>query len=241
MVGYIRNKAINAMMNRFEPARKSAAARWLGTSVLALAGAAWAHNAAAHPHVFAEANLEIVRDADGAVLSLRHVWRFDPLFSSTVMLDFDTDANGTLEPSELDEVSSVVTRSIGEQGWFTEVRLGLRQLEFEAPDKIMVDYVEGQVLMFFETEFEKPVETGTASFRVSVADPTYYVAMDIVGEAAVQVTGKGSECQIAISRPDYDQLYAQNQSTLTEQFFEDPETVSFGDEWFTWVDMTCDT
>lgn len=229
------------MVDANRQAGKRGMACRLGAGAMALAGALWAHDAAAHPHVFVEANLEIMRNDDGSVTSLRHVWRFDPLFSSTVLLDFDANANGSLEPEELDEVSDIVTKSIGEQGWFTEVRLGLRQLEFQAPERIMVDVVEGQVLMFFETAFAQPVETGTAAFRVSVADPTYYVAMDIVSEAAVQVTGKGEACQIAISRPDYDTLYAQNQTTLTEQFFENPETVSFGDEWFTWVDMTCDT
>lgn len=214
-----------------------------GAAALAVAGVCSlaTERAQAHPHVWVEANLEIMRGQDGKVESLRHVWRFDPLFSSTVLLDFDTNANGQLEPDELDEVSGVVTPSIEEQGWFTEVRLGSQTLEFNGPDKIMVDYVDGQVLMFFEASFDKPVEIGTGAFRVSVADPTYYVAMDIVSEAAVQVSGKGEECAVAITRPDYDALYAQSQATLTEQFFEDPESLDFGDEWFTWVDMTCNT
>ncbi|MFN3765982.1 MAG: DUF1007 family protein, partial [Aliihoeflea sp.] len=52
----------------------------LATGALA-AGAA---PAAAHPHVFAEARLEIATEGEN-VQALRHVWRFDDLFSSTVI------------------------------------------------------------------------------------------------------------------------------------------------------------
>jgi len=193
----------------------------------------------AHPHVFVEANLEIVRNDDGAVTALRHVWRFDELFSSTVLLDFDADASGDLNQDELDEVSKAVTQSIKEQGWFTEVRRGEKSLDFEGPDKILVDYTDGQVLMFFEATFGEPVKTGQEKFRVSVADPTYYVAMDVANEAAVQIRGHAEQCAVSIYRPDYDALFAQSSATLTEQFFQDPGNAMSDDKWFTWIDMTC--
>lgn len=212
----------------------------LGVSAIAVAGAIALPVAAnAHPHVFVEANLEIVRNDAGAVSSLRHVWRFDELFSSTVLLDFDADASGDLNQDELDEVSKVVTQSISEQGWFTEVRLGKEPLEFAGPDRIMVDYTDGQLLMFFEAKFGEPVKTGVEKFRVSVADPTYYVAMGVANEAAVQIRGHAEQCGVEIYRPDYDALYAKNTATLTEQFFENPDSAGLDDEWFTWIDMTC--
>ena len=53
--------------------------------------------AGAHPHVFAEARLEVVIGDDG-VSELRHVWRFDQLFSATVLLEFDADADLKMAP-----------------------------------------------------------------------------------------------------------------------------------------------
>lgn len=203
---------------------------------LPLAGAGAAY---AHPHVFVEANLEIVRDTQGAVAQLRHVWRFDELFSSTVILDFDSDADGNLSVGELDEVSAVVTESIGENEFFTQVRVNGKRSEFRGPDRIMVDYVDGQILMFFALDFDEPVAFAGGGLRISVADPTYYVAMEIAGEEAIQITGQGSKCSAHIQRPDFDQLYADNRAALTEKFFTDPVNATLGDEWMTWIELNC--
>ena len=71
-----------------------------------------------------DANLEIVRNGAGEVTELRNVWRFDELFSTTVVMDYDANGNNVLEPEELAEVSKTVTKSISEEEFFTEVRLG---------------------------------------------------------------------------------------------------------------------
>ena len=54
---------------------------------------AWVSAAAAHPHVFAEARLEVVLNPDRTVKSLRNLWRFDEVFSSTVLMEFDKNAD----------------------------------------------------------------------------------------------------------------------------------------------------
>jgi ABC-type uncharacterized transport system substrate-binding protein len=46
-----------------------------------------------HPHVFAEARLEVDVDPAGTVTALRHVWRFDDVFSSTVLVEFDKNGS----------------------------------------------------------------------------------------------------------------------------------------------------
>ena len=204
-----------------------------------LVAALLAAPACAHPHVTVEANLEIVRNVAGEVIELRHVWRFDELFSSTVLLDYDKNANNALEPDELAEVSKTVTLSLSEQDYYTQVRLGSEDVDFVPPEKIMVDYVDGQVLMFFSAGFAAPVKTSGEPFKVSVSDPTYYVAMEISDEAAVQVSGQGAACKVVISVPDFDKLMSQNQATLTEQYFNDPKNDGLGDDWLTWVTLTC--
>ncbi|MCB1428855.1 MAG: DUF1007 family protein, partial [Nitratireductor sp.] len=101
--------------------------------------------AVAHPHVFVESNLEIVRNNEGAVTELRHVWRFDDLFSSDVLLNYDENGDGKLEPNELDEVGKTIGSSISEYDYYTEVRSGSDNDEFEPPEAVMVDYVDNQV------------------------------------------------------------------------------------------------
>jgi ABC-type uncharacterized transport system substrate-binding protein len=78
------------------------------------------------------------------------------------------------------------------------------------------------------------------SFRVAVSDPTYFVAMELADENAIQITGKNAaKCKASIQRPDFDKLYAQNSQTLTEQFFNNPNNAILGDAWLTWVTIEC--
>ncbi len=216
------------------PTVRSIAFAGISAGLLAASGSA----AIAHPHVFVEANLEIVRSEDGTVRELRHVWRFDELFSSTVLLDFDTNADGKLDADELDEVSSVVTESIGESNFFTELRKGGQTLSFVPPEKILVDYDDSQILMFFAVQLKDGQKVGANEIRISVSDPSYYVAIEIADEAAIQISGNGAACQTDIRRPDFDTLYANN-NAKTEQFFADPQNASLGDEWMTWITLNC--
>ena len=78
-------------------------------------------SAHAHPHVYAEARLEVVIGNQGTVEELRHVWRFDDLFSSTILLDFDTNANLKLESSELLEIGTVVRNSLADYDYYTAI------------------------------------------------------------------------------------------------------------------------
>ncbi len=194
--------------------------------------------ALAHPHVFVEANLEIVRDAAGEITELRNVWRFDELFSSTVLLDYDDDGDGKLSNKELDEVSKTVTESIGEYDFYTKVRLDGRPRKFISPKKILVDYLDGQILMLFALKMAEPVPVVGHHVHIAISDPTYYVDMELASESAIKINGNGTACKVKIERPDFDKLYAQNSDAQTEAFFNNPNTV-LGDAWLTWVALKC--
>ncbi|MEM7462167.1 MAG: DUF1007 family protein [Pseudomonadota bacterium] len=195
--------------------------------------------ALAHPHVFVEANLEVLRNDAGAVTELRHVWRFDEIFSATVLLDFDGNADGNLDSAELDEVSKIVTESIGESGFFTSVRKDGLTIPFIPTDAIMVDFIDNQAIMFFALKFEEPIDVlNKENFKISVSDPSYYVAMEIIDETAIQITGEGTACDVTITRPDFDLLLS-SATTLTEEFFADPENADLGDDWKTWIGLEC--
>ncbi|TIP11514.1 MAG: DUF1007 family protein, partial [Mesorhizobium sp.] len=72
-----------------------------------------------HPHVFAEARLDVILGADHqSVTALRHLWRFDDLFSSTVMMEFDKNSDLKLDDKELKEVADTVHSSLAEFNYF---------------------------------------------------------------------------------------------------------------------------
>ncbi len=68
-----------------------------------------------------EARLEVVAGDDGNIKELRNVWRFDEVFSSTVLLDFDKNKNLKLDPEELKAVGKTVKESLADFDYYTNI------------------------------------------------------------------------------------------------------------------------
>ena len=199
----------------------------------------------AHPHVFIEANLEIVRDAMGNATDIRHVWRFDEIFTSSLVLDFDDNGSGALDPEELANIAKETKISLAEYNFFTEIKQGEEIVEFEEPDPYLVDLDNGQLIMIMSLKLLKPAPMKKDGFKVAVSDPTYYVAVEMRGQApfeqnAVQVSGNGEGCTSEIVVPDFDALYAKDAKRLAELFDAGPnDEVEASDEYLTWVHFSC--
>jgi len=196
-------------------------------------------NAFAHPHVFAEANLEIVRNDAGEATEIRHVWRFDELFSSSLFLDFDANGNGVFDIEELDDIANVTKTSLADFDYYTDVRNGDEFVDLLPPGTYFADYQDGQLLLVLSIALANP-QSMQGDFRISVSDPTYYVAMDFVGEDAITLSGGGEQCSHEIVRPDFDALYARDAEKLERLFAAGPdEEVEGSDDYLTWVMFKC--
>ena len=194
--------------------------------------------ASAHPHVFAEASLEIVVDPAGNVEALRHLWRFDDLFSSTVLIEFDTNSDLELDTAELDAVGAVIHESLAEFGYFQFVTIDGRDVEMQAPERIIADFQDSQLIILFESRPAKPLKLGgTAGF--GVYDPTFYTAIDFYDDASLTVSGMPSGCTRAVVRPDPDEAIAMNQQSLTDAFFDDPSGNDLTKIFATRLELTC--
>jgi ABC-type uncharacterized transport system substrate-binding protein len=195
--------------------------------------------ASAHPHIFAEARLEVVAGEDGTVSELRNVWRFDETFSASVVIDFDKNSNAVLDPDELAEVGSTVLQSLEEFSYYTTITEDGRTVKVGKPEAINVDYKDGQLLMFFAV---KPGEVMPLKGKLTfgVYDPTMYAAMDFASDDDLVAVGdKFSACTRAVVRPDPDEVLAQNQDSLTEAFFNDPAGTDMSKLFATRLEMTC--
>lgn len=191
-----------------------------------------------HPHVFAEARLDVMVTPQGQVKSLRHLWRFDDLFSSTVLLEFDANSDLKLDAEELKEVSRVVYDSIGDYDYFQMVRLDDKPVAMKPPPGLMVDYQDDQLIILFESEPEGELKlAGKLDF--GVYDPTFYTAIDFIEDDSMAIDNLPTGCSRAVVRPDPDEAIAQNQATLTEDFFNDPESNDIGSLFATRLEITC--
>lgn len=208
-------------------------------TITALALLALPVAASAHPHIFADARLEVVAGADNSIEELRNVWRFDDMFSSSVLMDFDANANLKLEHDELDEISKTIYDSLVDYDYFTFITHDGKKIDIVRPDKLHVDFQDNQLLVFFSVKpKEKLPATGKLSF--GVYDPTMYTAIDFSTDDHITLDGAGlKSCKHAVVRPDADEIIAQNQAMLTEAFFNDPAANDMGKLFATRLELTC--
>src|ERR1700754_1984540 len=90
----------------------------------------------AHPHIFVEARLEVVAAPDGTIKELHNVWRFDEVFSSSVLMDFDKNTNLKLDPDELKEVGETVRTSLADFDYYTTLTDNGKPVKVAKPDVI---------------------------------------------------------------------------------------------------------
>ena len=194
--------------------------------------------ASVHPHVFAEARLDVVVNPDQTVKSLRHLWRFDDLFSSTVLVEFDQNADLKLDDAELQEVSNTVYDSLADFNYFQLVSVDGKDVAMKPPPRLMANYDSDQLVIMFESEPKEPlVLKGKIDF--GVYDPTFYTAIDFIEDENMAVTDLPASCTRAVIRPDPDEAIAQNQTWLTEAFFNDPGGTDLSKIFATKLELTC--
>lgn len=198
-----------------------------------------AQAAFAHPHIFAEARLEVVASDDGKVQELRNVWRFDEMFSSSVLLDFDANSDLKLDEKELAEVGNVVLESLADYSYYTFITHGGKSIAVSKPEAIHVTFEDNQIMMMFSVKTAEPLQLkGKSSF--GVWDPTMYTAIDFANDTDIATVGKGfSACERKVIRPDADEVLAQNQSSLTDAFFNDPAGTDMSKLFATRLEVTC--
>lgn len=195
--------------------------------------------AAAHPHIFAEARLEVVASDDGHVAALRNVWRFDEIFSSSVLLDFDTNADLKLDHGELVAIADTIRTSLADYDYFTFVTQDGKPVPTGKPTEFHVDFKDNQLIVLFSIAPQKPLEIkGKMSFGIH--DPTLYTAIDFPTDDVLVIEGAGfAACKHKVVRPDPDEVIAQNQASLTDSFFNDPAGTDMGKLFATRLELSC--
>ncbi|MER9412236.1 DUF1007 family protein [Mesorhizobium sp. M0589] len=204
-------------------------------AILWLASAA---AASAHPHVFAEARLDLTVGPDRTVQSLRHLWRFDDLFSSTVLMEFDKNSDLVLDEKELDEVAVTIHASLAEYNYFQWVTVDGKDVAMAPPGKLIISYENDQLVIQFETQPKEKLPLA-GKVNIGVYDPTFYTAIDFTDDDKIAVGDLPQGCARAVVRPDPNTAIAQNQKSLTDAFFSDPTGTDLGKIFATRLELTC--
>lgn len=203
-----------------------------------LLGVAATLPAGAHPHVFADARLEVVVAPDRTVEALRHVWRFDEVFSSTVLVEFDHNRDLKLDDAELEDVATTVHDSLAEFNYFQLVTQDGKDIAMAPPPRLMANFQDNQLIILFESRPKAPIRlAGKIDF--GIYDPTFYTAIDFPTDADLHSDRLPDDCTRAVIRPDPDEAIAENQGTLTSAFFNDPSGNDLSKIFATRLELKC--
>src|SRR5690606_32436105 len=124
---------------------------------LALAAAALATPAVAHPHIFIDAKATVVFDDTGAVSEIRHVWSFDEAFSAWSVEGLDADGDGVVTRAEQQELADQDMEGLAQYGYYTFAgEQGGEDLVFEAGQNATRDYVDGHTILQFGIRLAQP-------------------------------------------------------------------------------------
>lgn len=193
--------------------------------------------AGSHPHIWAEARLEL-NIAEGKLAALQHVWRFDDIFSSTVLLEFDANADNALDAAELAKVGETVRGSIADYDYFQLVQHDGKDVEMTPPEAVIADFKDQRLILIFESKVKEPLAlTGTVT--AAVYDPTFYTAIDYMKDEDMASDNLPPACAREVVRPDPDEILAQNSQNLTESFYETTDMNNLTGIFATRLKLTC--
>lgn len=208
---------------------------WAFTSATVLLSAT---SARAHPHILAEARLDVIVNSDETVRFLRHFWRFDEIFSSSVVLDFDANYDLKLDDEELQKVSATIFESLADYNYFQLVTSDGEDIVMNRPTRFNASYDQDRLIVLFESE-PKDLLKLAGKVVFGVYDPTFYVAIDFVNDGSLAVEELPPRCTRAVIRPDPNQAITDNQGNLTDEFFSDPSGTDISKIFATRLELDC--
>jgi len=197
------------------------AAFWLGATL----------SAGAHPHIFIDAKVHISVDSNNQVTKLQQIWHFDPLFSATVLLDFDLNGNRMLDDDEIAVLDKTIRESLAEFDFFQSITANGRVMALAEPDVLATSMQDNELYLTLENRPLEPLtlERG-GQYQFTLYDPTFYVAVDFSRDIDMTLTGLPDFCSHQMLRPDGENMLSQSLAELSESlamrdesFFDDPQ------------------
>ncbi|ARJ67304.1 ABC transporter [Magnetospirillum sp. ME-1] len=158
--------------------------------------------ALAHPHVLVDVHA-LVEFKDGKIVSLFMGWKFDAVFSASLLKDFDKNKNNRLDPDEMKDLEREAFRDTKPQSHFTYARIGADPVVWPDATDFKVIAVKDSLMYAFRLPLPRPVDPRRESFSFTTYEETFYIDMDFPTDNAVTLNGEGSAGCKATIAPDH--------------------------------------
>jgi ABC-type uncharacterized transport system substrate-binding protein len=119
----------------------------------------------AHPHVFIDNRISVVFD-DKGLMGFKHEWIFDEMFSSTIIQEFDLDADGNFNEKE---IKGVV------KGAFTDITINGQRFKIKEFKDFQARIDSGVMIYEFFIPCGVTASRVIQEVKIAVYDPTYFV------------------------------------------------------------------
>lgn len=171
--------------------------------------------AAAHPHIFVDAALEIVFDASGQPSAVRISWVYDPLFSMLLLSDMglDDDFDGALTAEEHAALEGFDMNWIEGYHGDTHVSQGDQALALGGPEETTSGFVDGRLRSSHLRQLQEQPDPGQP-WEVSVHDPSYYTLYSL---SRPPVLTGAPNCSATVIAPDMEKAQAELANALDER------------------------
>lgn len=186
-----------ALQKRWAQRFRARAPLLAGMVVLGLQG----QPALAHPHVFVDATVEVIFDAQGRAAALRIGWTYDEMLSLLVIEDkgLDPDYDGILTEAEHAALQGFDMAWDPGFAGDTYALAGEVPLTLSGPEEFTAGYEGGKLRSTHLRRLETPIDLTGQELVVQVYDPGFYTSYAIVGTPVL--TGRG-DCRAQVLEPD---------------------------------------
>lgn len=150
--------------------------------------------AAAHPHMFFDAQARFELDDQGRLAGVRVSFVVDELNSlyTIAALELDADQDGKLTKPEIEKLTRQMILGLGDYDFFTDLKLGDEPVKLQPPKTGLATFQKGQIGFTFVLGLAKPMALAGKSLTLKLYDPTFYTAVTTLGEPEIVGANKAA-------------------------------------------------
>ena len=138
----------------------------------------------AHPHVWVDNTIEAVFDERG-LARFDLVWRFDEMYSGSVLVDYDDNRNGRLDAAEVDALQKdafVQLSDYPENDFLTYLYIDGEQKPLDSIEGFTVRFpADGRMTYSFSVPVALEATSTNRTVVISTYDATYYTEFLVSG------------------------------------------------------------